>query len=294
MPDLVAFDLSSLVTQAGYPGTRVVPATSWLASLLALTLSRTRRVSHVDDLLLSGPAAALLAGLATLPKKSALTDYSYRTSHEHQRAFLAALDAKMIAGGLATADQAIFDLDFPTVIHWGTDPALEKHDVPTRSQPTRSVLTFVAQDSATHNLVYVNADLSTATQNREVIAFCDHGKSVSGHDPHLLVMDQRVTTHAVLAELDARGIGFRTLRMRSTTLIRHINTLHPTDYKTITLDRAGPHNRPRVHESSVHLKDYRGAVRQFIITRLGRDAARGDRRGGGRAHGFPGRYPLPG
>jgi hypothetical protein len=272
IPDLVALDLPALVAQAGYPGSRVVPATSWLASLLALKLTRTRRVSHVDDLLLTDPAAALLAGLATLPKKSALTDYSYRTSHDHQRAFLAALDAKMIAGGLATADQAIFDLDFHAVMHWGTDPALEKHYVPTRSQRARSVLTFFAQDSGTHNLVYANAELSKATQNREVIAFCDHWKAVSGHDPHLLVMDQKVTTQPVLAELDQRGIRFLTLRMRSAALQRQINTLRPTDYKTITLDRSGPHNRPRVHESTVGLSNYPATVRQLVITGLGRDA----------------------
>ena len=190
IPDLVALDLPALVKTAGYPGTRIVPATSWLLSLLALKLTRTRRVSHVDDLLLTDPAAALLAGLATLPKKTALTDYSYRTGHDHQRAFLAALDTKMIAGGLATADQAIFDLDFHAVMHWGTDPALEKHYVPTRSQRARSVLTFFAQDSGTHNLVYANADLSKATQNREVIAFCDHWKhrqrprpAPAGHGP---------------------------------------------------------------------------------------------------------------
>ncbi len=272
IPDLVSLDLPALVTRAGYPGTRVVPATSWLLSLLTLKLTRTRRVSHVDDLLLTDPAAALLAGLGTLPKKSALTDYSYRTSHDHQRALLAALDAKMIAGGLATHDQAIFDLDFHAVMHWGADPALEKHYVPTRSQRARSVLTFFAQDSGTHNLVYANADLTKATQNREVIAFCDHWKQVSGHDPHLLVMDQRVTTQPVLAELDQRGIKFLTLRMRSTALLRQINTLRPGDYKTITLDRPGPHNRPRVHESSVHLNNYGDTLRQFIVTGLGRDA----------------------
>jgi hypothetical protein len=272
IPDLVALDLPALIKTAGYPGTRIVAATSWLLSLLALKLTRTRRVSHVDDLLLTDPAAALLAGLATLPKKSALTNYSYRTGHDHQRAFLAALDTKMIAGGLATADQAIFDLDFHAVMHWGTDPALEKHYVPTRSQRARSVLTFFAQDSGTHNLVYANADLSKATQNREVIAFCDHWKAVSGHDPHLLVMDQKVTTQPVLAELDTRGIKFLTLRMRSPALQRQINTLRPSDYKTITLDRPGPHNRPRVHESTVHLKNYGGSLRQLIITGLGRDA----------------------
>ncbi len=271
IPDLVRLDLPTLVKQAGYPGTRIVPATSWLLSLLALKLTRTRRVSHVDDLLLTDPAAALVAGLATLPKKSALTDYSYRTRHDHQRAFLAALDAKMIADGLATADQAIFDLDFHAVMHWGTDPALEKHYVPTRSQRARSVLTFFAQDSGTHNLVYTNADLTKANQNREVIAFCDHWKQVSGHDPHLLVMDQKVTTQPVLAELDQRGVRFLTLRMRSTALLRQINTLKPGDYKTITLDRSGPHNRPRVHESTVRLSNYPATVRQFIITGLGRD-----------------------
>src|SRR5205085_3058657 len=96
IPDLVALDLPALVTTAGYPGTRIVPATSWLLSLLALKLTRTRRISHVDDLLLTDPAAALFAGLATLPKKTALTDYSYATSHDNQRTLLAALDTKMI------------------------------------------------------------------------------------------------------------------------------------------------------------------------------------------------------
>src|SRR5207244_1447313 len=35
IPDLLALDLPALVAQAGYPGTRVVPAISWLLSLLA-------------------------------------------------------------------------------------------------------------------------------------------------------------------------------------------------------------------------------------------------------------------
>src|SRR6266498_7191 len=272
LPDLVALDLAGLVRRAGYLSTRVIPATSWLLSLLALKLTRTRRVSHVDDLLVD-PAAGLLAGLGTLPKKSALTSYSYRLSHNHQRAFLAALDQNMIAAGLATGEQAIFDLDFHAVLHWGDDPVLEKHYVPTRSQRARSVLTFFAQDSGTHNLVYANADLSKATQAREVIAFCDHWKAVSGHDPKMLVMDQKVTNQAVLGELDARGVKFLTLRMRSPALTQHINSLRPADFKTITLDRPGPHNKPKVHQDkAVTLTSYPRTVRQLIVTGLGRDA----------------------
>ncbi len=271
VPDLVTLDLPALVSAAGYPGTRVIPAISWLLSLLALKLTRTRRVSHVDDLL-ADPAAGLFAGMAVLPKKTVLTDYSCRLSHDHQQRFLAALDKKMISSGLATAEEAVFDLDFHAVMHWGHDPALEKHYVPTRSQRARSVLTFFAQDTGTHNLVYANADLSKATQAREVIAFCDHWKQVSGADPKMLIMDQKVTTQEVLGELDERGVKFATLRMRSASLVKHINGLAGKDYTTITLDRPGPHNKPRVHEDpAVKLTSYPGTVRQLIITGLGRE-----------------------
>ena len=272
VPDLVALDLPALARAAGYPGTSVIPAVSWLLSLLALKLTGTRRVSHVDDLL-TDPASALFAGLAVLPKKSALTDYSYRLSHDHQQKFLAALDKQMIGKGLATASEAIFDLDFHAVMHWGHDPVLEKHYVPSRSQRARSVLTFFAQDTGTHNLVYANADISKATQNREVIAFCDHWKAVSGSDPKMLIMDQKVTTQAILGELDARGVKFATLRMRSASLMAYINGLASKDYKTVTLDRPGPYNRPKVHEDpAVTLTSYPGTVRQLIVTGLGRDA----------------------
>jgi hypothetical protein len=272
VPALVSLDLPGLASAAGYPGTRVVPAVNWLLSLLALKLTRTRRTSHVDDLL-ADPAAALFSGMAALPKKSALTSYSYRLSHDHQQTFLAALDKKMIAGGLATADEAVFDLDFHAVMHWGHDPALEKHYVPARSQRARSVLTFFAQDTATRNLVYASADISKATQAREAIAFCDHWKAASGAGPKMLIMDQKVTTQEILGELDERGVKFATLRMRSASLIKHISSLAPADFTTIALDRAGPHNRPKVHEDpAVKLTSYPGTVRQLVVTGLGRDA----------------------
>jgi hypothetical protein len=183
-------------------------------------------VSHVDDLL-ADPAAGLFAGMAGLPKKSALTDYSYRLSHDHQQKFLAALDKKIIGAGLASPEQAVFDLDFQAVLHWGADPALEKHYVPKRSKWARSLLRFFAQNTGTNNLVYASADTSKATQAREVLAFCDHWKAASGHDPKMLVMDQKVTTQQVLGELDARGVKFLTLRTRSAALARRIARMRP-------------------------------------------------------------------
>ncbi len=245
VPDLLTLDLPGLVRTAGYPSTREIPALSSILALLALKLTATRRVSHVEDLA-ADPAAALFAGLATLPKKSSLTAYSYRLDHPRQRAFLAALDTAMLTAGLA--EGSVFDLDFHAVMHRGEDPVMERHYVPRRSQRTRSVLTFFAQDAGTHNLVYAGADLAKATQAREPIAFCDHWKQVSGADPAMLVLDQKVTTHAVLGELDQRGVKFLTLRMRSPSLVRHTDNLPATAWKTVTLDRDAKHRKPKVCE----------------------------------------------
>jgi Transposase DDE domain group 1 len=156
-------------------------------------------------------------------------------------------------------------------MHWGEDAALEKHYVPRRSQRTRSVLTFFAQDAGTHNLVYTNADISKATQAREVLAFCDHWRNLSGTNPTTLVLDQRVTTHDVLAELDNRSIRFITLRMRSVSLIRHIDTIHSKAWKTVSLDRDGGYRKPQVVDEAATITGYPGTIRQLIVRGLGHD-----------------------
>ena len=64
----------------------------------------------------------------------------------------------------------------------------------------------------------------------------------------MLIMDQKVTTQAILGELNERGVKFLTLRMRSSALVTYISSLGGKDFTTITLDRPGPHNKPKVHE----------------------------------------------
>jgi hypothetical protein len=268
VPELVGLGLPRLVAAAGYPGTSVIPAVSSVLSLLALKLVGVRRVSHVEDLA-ADRGAALFAGLAALPKATALTTYSYRLSHQRQRRFLAALDQAMLAQGLAQAGD--FDVDFHAVMHWGEDAALQRHYVPKRSQRVRSVLTFFAQDADTHNLVYANAALSRAEQAREVLAFCDHWHAVSGAKPTMLALDQRVTTHDVLGELDERGIRFITLRMRTAALLRHIEAIPPSAWKTVTLDRDGNYRKPQVVDQTVAITNYPRPIRQLVVRGLGRD-----------------------
>jgi transposase-like protein len=268
MPDLVALDLPGIVTAAGYPGTTVIPAISSTLSLLALKLANIRRVSHVEDLA-TDHGAALFAGLSSLPKTTALSSYSYKLAHEQQTAFLGALDRALIAAGLIEGHD--FDLDFHAIMHWGEDAALEKHYVPKRSQRTRAVLTFFAQDADTHNLAYANADLSKAEQAREVIAFCDHWRSLTGRDPGLLVFDQKLTTQQVLADLNERRVHFMTLRMRSPSLIKHIDALEAKAWKTIRLDRDGNYRKPELVDEIVRLSDYPEPIRQLVVRGLGRE-----------------------
>jgi hypothetical protein len=270
VPDLIALGVPDMVTAAGYPSTPKIPALSYVLSLLALKLTSTRRVSHVYDIA-ADPGAALFAALTALPKATALTTYSYRLEHRRQAAFLAALDKAAIAAGLA--DGEALNLDFHAVMHWGEDPVLEKHYVPRRSQRTRSVLTFFAEDAGSHTLLYANADLSKASQNREVIAFADHWNAVTGRDPALLIFDSKLTTQAVLAELDDRGIGFITLRARHPGITRQLAALPATAWTSMTLGRAGNKTRRvRVHDDpAAILSAYPRPIRQLSVTGLGHD-----------------------
>jgi hypothetical protein len=238
--------------------------------VLALKLTGTRRVSHVNDLA-ADPGAALFAGLTALPKTTALTSYSYRLDHTRQTALLTELGKQMIQANLITDTGGDLDLDFHAIMHWGQDIALEKHYVPSRSQRTRSVLSFFAQDGASQTLVYANADLSKATQAGEVLVFADHWKTLTGNYPRPLVMDQKVTNQNVLAQLHDRGITFITLRRRSTSLTRHIAALPATAWRTVRLDRDGAYKTPKVVDEITTLSAYPHPVRQLIITGLGRD-----------------------
>ena len=269
MPDLIALGVPDVVAAAGYPFTPKIPALSYVLSLLALKLTSTRRVSHVYDIA-ADPGAALFAALTALPKATALTTYSYRLEPSRRAAFLSALDKATLAAGLA--DGEALNLDFHAVMHWGRGPGAGKalSAPPLPPHPLGPDL-LRRRDAGTHTLLYANADLSKASQNREVIAFADHWKAVTGRDPALLIFGSKLTTQAVLAELGEHGIGFITLRARHPAATNALAALPATAWTPMTLSRAGNKTRRvKVHDNpAATLSAYPRPIRQLAVTGLG-------------------------
>jgi transposase len=266
LPELLDLDVPALVTAGGYPGTQQLTALNSLLSILALKLYERRRRSHVYDVV-HDRALGVFCGLSVLPKRSHLSGYSYRTTRAHNQALLEALVPQQKTLGLIDGDS--FNLDFHAIMSFGEDKILEEHYVPSRSQRTRSVLTFFAQDAKHATLCYSNADIAKADQAHEIIRFCEFWQRSSGQQPRLLVFDSTLTTHAELAELDDQGIGFITLRRRGGTLMDQVAKLPEEAWSAVRLERPGKHRDVSVAEMTATIA--KREFRQLAVKGLGRD-----------------------
>jgi hypothetical protein len=193
LPAMAELGLDELVRAARYPGTKVLSAFHSLSSLLMLKSSRRGRAANAFPLG-ADPGLGLAVGLVAMPKATYLTSYSYRVRRSSNVALLEGLGRRCRQIGLYTGE-AGFNLDFHTIRHHGEQVPLEEHYVVSRSQSTRSVLTFFAQDHASTEMVYANADVTKAEQAKEGIAFAEYWQRVAGSGPGLLVFDSKLTTY---------------------------------------------------------------------------------------------------
>jgi len=269
VPAIVELGLPELIAACGYPYTKTLSAWQSLGSLLLAKCARTPRVSHAHALA-DDDALGLLLGLTALPKATHLTSYSYRVHRQSNEQLLMSATRRLRELGMASGEEG-FNLDFHAIRHHGTDTPLEKHYVPRRSQRTRAVLTFFAQDHASTEMVYANADLTKAEQAREIIAFADYWQEVSGSDPGLLVFDSKLTTYKVLSELTQRGIRWMTLRERGPNLIAQLNARPDSDWRAVRIERTGRYRTPEIIDELIKIKDLEGPVRQLAVRNIGRE-----------------------
>jgi transposase len=269
LPAMAELGLDTLVGAAHYPGTTVLSAFHSLGSLLMLKCSRRGRAANAFPLG-ADPGLGLALGLAALPKATHLTSYSYRVRRASNVALLEHLGRRCREVNLYNGAGG-FNLDFHTIRHHGEQVPLEEHYVVSRSQRTRSVLTFFAQDHASTEMVYANADLTKAEQAREVITFAEYWQRVAGSAPGLLVFDSKLTTYPVLDELAAAGITFLTLRQRGPKVLEALAALPASAWRTHNVKRAGRYRHPQIHEEVLHLKGIDHPLRQIAIRNIGHD-----------------------
>ena len=268
-PAMAELGLPQLVGQAGYPSTRVLSAWQSVGTLLLAKCARRARIHHIGTLT-DDTALAFTLGLTALPKATHLGTYSWRIRRESNQKLLAGLIGALRPLGLATGETG-FNCDFHAIRHHGDDAVLEKHYVPRRSQRTRAVLTFFAQDHASTEMVYANADITKAEQAAEIIAFAGYWNHATGSDPGLLVFDSQLTTYKILDQLTGRGINWLTLRQRGKNELTRLAALPASAWKTVTIARTGRYRRPQLHEDMVKLTDVSAKVRQIAVKNIGRD-----------------------
>lgn len=265
IPDLVRFGVAKLA--AGLPGSQMIPAEHALRSSLALKLWSIERKSHVMALA-ADEGLALFAGLNAIPKKSFLAEYSSLLDHAATLRLLAAWQGQVSEASLFEGDS--FNLDFHSVPFFGASPQVERHFVSMRSRRQASVLVFLAQDAAGRAFGYANADLRKGEEAREVFRFIEFWKQTHGVLPRELVFDSQLTTQEGLAELDAMGISFLTLRRRAPKILKEIVLLPRSAWRTVDLDiPTRKYRTPRVYEQIVRLRDHE--FRQLYILDLGHE-----------------------
>jgi hypothetical protein len=269
LPLLARLGFDALVRQAGYPGSRMVPADAALLSLLTLKLLDEERRSHIDDFDCEA-ALGLCAGLNILPKKSFATDYSYRTQRHQQQKLLAGWVRRLSPLLLPEANS--FALDFHPIPYRGDEAVLENHYIPSRGTAHASVQAFFAQEHDSRVLCYANANLTRDEQPAEVLRFVDFWHDLTGHDPEWLYFDSKLTTYAELSRLTQRGVHFVTIRRRGASLVQKLLARPSGDWTSATIDiPKRRQKRIRYLEQSVRLPDYEGPARQIAVTGLGRE-----------------------
>ena len=247
----------------------MVSAPAALLSLLALKLLDKERRSHIDDFNCD-EALGLFAGLNVLPKKSFVTDYSYRATRAQQQALLTGW-VRALAPLLFPQAKA-FSLDFHPIPYRGDPTGLDRHYISRQGKAAPSVLTFFALENDSRVLCYANANLTRADQPGELLRFVEFWHELTGADPEWLYFDSKLVPYAELSRVNERGIWFVTIRRRGSSLMRRLRELPGRAWQRAVIDTPKRcHQQVRYLEERVRLRDYAGAVRQLAVDGLGHE-----------------------
>lgn len=260
-PLIEKLNLVKVVEEAGLPGTKAIPALSYLLSFLALKLLGTERYAHISEHAFD-PGPGLFAGLNVLPKCTAISTYSYGLDGVHilrlQQSFVRQ------AVRLKLYDGSIINLDFHTIPHFGEESVLDEHWAGARNKRMKGALTLFTQDAGSKLILYTAADIQRKEADEQVLSFLSFWKKVQRGIKPTFVFDSKFTTYAKLSALNEHGIRFITLRRRGNNMLDGMEALE--SWKRIHIPHAKrKYPNPLVHESVITLPDYEGDLRQVIV-----------------------------
>ena len=269
VPYLAQIPFERVLEDAGFPGTKMIPAAQAMRSLLGLKLFGSARHSHVMSYVLD-EGLALFAGLNVIPKRSFLSEYSCRIDPaSYPRVMRLWFDA---VGRLGLARGSSFDLDFHTIPFHGEDALMEKHYVSKRSRRQKGILAFLAQDAEKRVFCYANGQLRKDEQHEEVLRFVGFWRERTGKLPEELIFDSKLTTYSHLNQLNQMGIVFITLRRRSAKMLQEIYKEPVSAWRRIELQGVSRiYKTPRILDRRIQLPNYQKPLREVIVDDLGHE-----------------------
>lgn len=262
-------NVHSFPERLGWYGSKMIPAGHAFLSSLALKLVGKPRKSHVMDFVFD-EGVALGVGLNEMPKRSYITEYSERITHEDTLKFLS-LWLKELEKCKAIDGQS-FNLDFQSLPYFGEKQVIQKHYVSMRSRRQKAILVFFAQDAKSKIFCYSNADLRKGEESDEILNFVKFWKKQTGNNPPHLVFDSKLTTYETLSKLNDMDITFVTLRRRSKNVLTHIQKAPESAWRKIELKKVTRQYRhPKVIDETVSINKYDGTLRQVLVKDLGHE-----------------------
>jgi transposase len=261
VPFLLQAGLGGLVEQARMAGTKMIPAVSYVLSLLALKLLDKERKSHITDWNFD-EALGWFAGLNVLPKTTAATDYVYRLVDGAPNRLLAHW-VRAVYPILCPEGATAFALDFHAIPHRGEDAGLENHYVPMRGKAVPSILTCFARAVDAPMLCYADADVVRKGQDQMPLQFVRYWKNLTGITPSWLYFDSKFTTYPVLDQLRESDIQFITIRRRGARLVHKLLARPASQWTSAVIDTPQRRQqRIRYLDDAVTLRGYTGTCRQ--------------------------------
>lgn len=269
LPLLEQIEINKCIEDANYPSTKQISNIEYIRSFLALKLIGNKRYGQ-DAFWTFDRGLGLFSYLNNLPKNSSLASYSIKTKRQMNKKFMSLVNQNIAKYFDEVTD---INLDFAAIPHWGDLSVLEKNWKGSKNKSLKSILALLAQNPDNGLLLYGDAEIKHSNQNDAILEFVDFWNENHKKDKlKCLIFDSKFTTYENLNKLDKDGIKFITLRRRSKNILTIIDNTAECDWIKITIKNVKRKYRNlKIFESKIKLTNYKGEVRQILVTDNGRE-----------------------